>query len=193
MLAVMLGQGESCRFKPADPSCQPSLTTQDRLSYASELNPSHGHPPTRTFSMIKDLGKIWAIFTPPERRKAVVMLVLIVLMAVAETGSVLSIMPFLSVLGRPAVIHENAILQSIYSWFDFHTNRDFMIALGLVSIATVIGASVFKTITLHLTNRFIHLLRRLSAQVTDPRKLSLTSPRPLPYDSPPPTPGCIPA
>ncbi|HET6586961.1 MAG TPA: ABC transporter ATP-binding protein [Oleiagrimonas sp.] len=116
--------------------------------------------------MIADLKKIWAIFTPSERRKAVVMLVLIVLMAVAETGGVLSIMPFLSVLGRPAVIHENAILQSVYTWFGFRTNRDFMIALGLASIATVIGASVFKTITLHLINRFIHLLRHsISAQL----------------------------
>lgn len=116
--------------------------------------------------MTKDLGKIWAIFTPAEKRQSVVMLVLIVLMALAETGGVLSIMPFLSVLGRPEVIHENAILQAAYTRFDFHSSRDFMVALGLASIATVIGASIFKTVTLHLVNRFIHLLRHsVSAQL----------------------------
>lgn len=116
--------------------------------------------------MTKDLGKIWAIFTPAEKRRSVVMLVLIALMALAETGGVLSIMPFLSVLGRPEVIHENAILQGVYTRFGFHTSREFMIALGLASIATVIGASIFKTITLHLINRFIHLLRHsVSAQL----------------------------
>ncbi len=116
--------------------------------------------------MTRDIGKIWTIFTPSERRKSIWMLVLIGLMAIAETGGVLSIMPFLAVLGRPAVIHENAILQAVYSRFDFHTSRDFMIAMGLASIATVIGASIFKTITLHLINRFIHLLRHsISAQL----------------------------
>ncbi|HEX6609417.1 MAG TPA: ABC transporter ATP-binding protein, partial [Hyphomicrobiaceae bacterium] len=109
--------------------------------------------------MPSDLGKIWAIFTAAERRKAVGMLVLVALMAAAETLGVLSVMPFLSVLGRPAVIHENAILQALYGRFGFQTSRDFMIALGLASIATVIGAALFKTVTLHLINRFIHLLR----------------------------------
>lgn len=109
--------------------------------------------------MTTDLKKIWAIFTPTERRQSVSMLVLVILMAIAETGGVLSIMPFLSVLGRPAVIHQNHWLQIAYDRFSFHDTRSFLIALGLASIATVLASSVFKTITLHLLNRFIHLLR----------------------------------
>lgn len=109
--------------------------------------------------MIKDLGKIWAIFTPTERRKSVWMLILVILMAMAETGGVLSIMPFLSVLGRPEVIHENPLLHALYDGFGFDGTRQFIIALGLASITIVLVSSTFKTITLHLMNRFIHLLR----------------------------------
>ncbi|MBD8899285.1 ABC transporter ATP-binding protein [Rhodanobacter sp. DHG33] len=109
--------------------------------------------------MTSDLKKIWTVFTPPERRKAVGMLVLVVLMAVAETLSVVSIMPFLSVLGRPAIIHDNPLLQSVYQSFGFHDTRGFILALGLTSIAIVIGSSIFKTATLHLLNRFVHLER----------------------------------
>ena len=109
--------------------------------------------------MTRDLKKIWSIFTPAERRKAVWMLVLVVLMAMAETLGVLSLMPFLSVLGRPAVIQENPLLQAIYDHFRFHSSRDFIVALGLVSIAIVIAASAFKTVALHLLNRFVHLER----------------------------------
>lgn len=109
--------------------------------------------------MLNNLGKIWAIFIPSERRKAVGMLVLVILMAMAETLGVLSIMPFLSVLGRPAVIHSNVLLHAVYQRFGFHDAREFILALGFASIALVLGSSVFKTITLHLINRFIHLIR----------------------------------
>lgn len=109
--------------------------------------------------MIADLGKTWAIFTPDERRKSLVMLVLVTLMAVAETAGVLSIMPFLAVIGRPAVIHENRILQSLWNQFGFHDTRDFIFALGFASIALVVGSSIFKTITLHVLNRFVQFLR----------------------------------
>ncbi|KRG87705.1 ABC transporter ATP-binding protein [Stenotrophomonas daejeonensis] len=109
--------------------------------------------------MIADLKKIWAVFTPVERRRATWMLGLVVLMAAAETLGVLSIMPFLSVLGRPAVIHENPLLQAAYEWLDFGGQRNFILALGVASIAVVIASSLFKTVTLHLVNRFVHLER----------------------------------
>jgi ABC-type multidrug transport system fused ATPase/permease subunit len=68
-------------------------------------------------------------------------------------------MPFLSVLSRPTIIQDNAWLHGLYTGFGFGTRRAFIVALGLASIAFVLGSSAFKTITLHLINRFIHLLR----------------------------------
>lgn len=109
--------------------------------------------------MLRDLIKIRGILTAAERRKAVWMLLLVVLMAVAETLGVLSIMPFLSVLGRPAVIHENRLLQAVFAHWHFNDERDFIIALGLASIAIVVASSLFKTVTLHALNRFVHLER----------------------------------
>ncbi|HEY1042367.1 MAG TPA: ABC transporter ATP-binding protein [Telluria sp.] len=109
--------------------------------------------------MLSEIRKVRDILTPAERRKAAWMLVLVVLMALAETLGVLSIMPFLSVLGRPAVIHENPLLQMAFAHWQFHDERDFIIALGLASIAIVIASSLFKTITLHALNRFVHLER----------------------------------
>ena len=109
--------------------------------------------------MLADLAKIRNILTPAERGKAGWMLVLVVLMAAAETLGVLSIMPFLSVLGRPDIIHENPLLQAVYTRLGLASERQFIIALGLASIATVIFSSAFKTVTLHALNRFVHMLR----------------------------------
>jgi ABC-type multidrug transport system fused ATPase/permease subunit len=109
--------------------------------------------------MTRDLQRIWSILAPAERRKALVMLGLVILMALTETLGVVSIMPFLSVLGRPEVIHENPLLRATYEQWAFHDDRGFTIALGIASIVVVILASMFKTVTLHALNRFVHLER----------------------------------
>lgn len=109
--------------------------------------------------MLTDLPRIWSLFTTPEKRRAVVMLLLVIGMAIAETLGVLSIMPFLSVLGRPSVIYENPMLRSLYDRSDIHDTRGFILVLGIASIASVIASSAFKTVTLHVLNRFVHLER----------------------------------
>jgi ABC-type multidrug transport system fused ATPase/permease subunit len=109
--------------------------------------------------MIETLKKVWSVFTPAERRKARWMLVLVVLMAVAETASVLSIMPFLSVLGRPAVVHESPLLSGLSDWLGTKDTRHFIFALGFASIVLVVSSSLFKTVTLHVLNRFVHMER----------------------------------
>lgn len=109
--------------------------------------------------MIDSLRKIWAIFTPPERRRSMLMLLLVMLMAMAESIGVLSIMPFLKALGRPEVVQQNAFLKAVFDRFGFHDARSFIFVLGMASIVLVVGSSIFKTITLHVLNRFVHLLR----------------------------------
>ncbi len=106
-----------------------------------------------------NLPKIWALFTPTEKRKAVWMLVLALCMAVAETVGVISIMPLLSVLARPGIIQENPWLHAIYTRLEFADPSRFITALGLASVALVVTSSAFKTVTQHLLNRFVHLLR----------------------------------
>lgn len=111
--------------------------------------------------MADTLRKIWSLFSPTERRRAVAMLGLIVLMAFAETVSVLSIMPFLSVLGRPEIIQETPWLLRIYQNLGMTSARAFIVALGVTSMIAVILSSAFKTITLHVVNRFVHFQRHL--------------------------------
>ncbi len=109
--------------------------------------------------MKSDLEKIWDILTAKERERSLWMMAVVILMAFAEAGGVLSIMPFLSVLARPEIIHSNSTLSWLYTNFDFADAQQFMIALGLASIAMVVASSLFKTVALHSVNRFTYLLR----------------------------------
>lgn len=109
--------------------------------------------------MLIDIQKLWGILTPQERRKSIIMLAFITVMAMAETCGVISIMPFLAVLARTDVIFENSWLNWAYTTFNFTSSNDFMQALGVLSIAMVVGSSLFKTVTLHIVNRFVFFLR----------------------------------
>lgn len=109
--------------------------------------------------MLEALGKLRSLFTADERRKGLWVLALIVCMAMLETVGVISIMPFLSVLGRPHVIYENYWLGRIYEAGHFTDEQSFMVVLGIGSIVLVVGSSLFKTLTLHTLNRFVHLQR----------------------------------
>ena len=116
--------------------------------------------------MIATFRKVWILFSAAERRRAVLMLLLIVLMAGAETLGVLSVMPFLSVLARPDIVHEHAWLRAAFERFGFEDLRSFIIALGLATMTVVVLASAFKTVTLHQVNRFVHFQRHsLSARL----------------------------
>lgn len=102
---------------------------------------------------------VWALFAPTEKRRAVVMLGLVILMALAETLGVLSIMPFLSVLARPEIVNEQPALQMFYRFSGAADMREFILALGLATMAVVVLSSAFKIVTLHLLNRFVHFQR----------------------------------
>lgn len=109
--------------------------------------------------MMDTLLKIWSLFTPAEKHKAVFMLLLVVIMAGLETIGVLSIMPFLSVIVRPEIIYEKKWLLDIYNFLNFDEVRQFIFALGLMSIFFIVLSSISKTFIYHVINRFIHLER----------------------------------
>lgn len=110
--------------------------------------------------MCDTLKKIWALFTPENQHKAIGMLLLVTLMAGAEMVGVLSIMPFLSVLTRPAIVQENYWLRSAYEALNFHSESTFIMMLGLATMVIVVASSAFKTVTFHLVGRFVHMQRQ---------------------------------
>ncbi len=109
--------------------------------------------------MMDTLLKVWSLFTPAEKHKAIFMLLLVVIMAVLETIGVLSIMPFLSVIVRPEIISEKKWLLDIYNFLNFDEVRKFIVALGVMSIFVIVLSSISKTFIYHVINRFIHLER----------------------------------
>lgn len=109
--------------------------------------------------MFHSLKELWRILTPLDKRKLLLVLTLVVIMAFIEAAGVVSIMPFLAVLSNPAVVETNGLLKKIYQLFPVENNRQFIVYLGLTSLLIVVFSAGFKIVSQYVLYRFANLQR----------------------------------
>ncbi|MHA3062243.1 ABC transporter ATP-binding protein [Acinetobacter sp. ANC 4641] len=109
--------------------------------------------------MLDIIFRLWKTLTQLEKRKFVIVLVLTVLMAFLETLGVISIMPFLAVLSSPNIIQNDQKFNYFYELLNAQSYTNFIIKLGLVSMALIILSAIFKVIHSYGTSRFVSLQR----------------------------------
>ncbi|MCJ8161414.1 ABC transporter ATP-binding protein [Acinetobacter zhairhuonensis] len=110
-------------------------------------------------SFISILRNLWEIFTPLDKRKFIIVLIFTVIMACIETAGVLSIMPFLAVISNPEIINTNKTIHNFYMTFKSNNFKEFVIQLGVMSMAVVLLSSGFKVINQYVLSRFLSLQR----------------------------------
>ena len=109
--------------------------------------------------MSQTFKQLWELLTPTERRKFFLVLGMVMLMAALETLGIVFIMPFLAVLGNPDIVNEQPVLRWMFERFGFADTGPIIIALGLASAMFVGASTLFKSVTLHVLNRFANLER----------------------------------
>lgn len=113
--------------------------------------------------MLNALKQLWQILTPLDKRKLLLVLALVMIMALIEAAGVVSIMPFLAVLSNPKIIESNAILQTLYDFLSSDTPQQFIMYLGILSLVVVGVSTCVKTLTQYALNRFSSLQRHYFA------------------------------
>jgi ATP-binding cassette, subfamily B, bacterial PglK len=103
------------------------------------------------------LKKILSLLTPKERRRAYLLLFMILVMALLDTIGVASIMPFMSVMGNPEVVETNRWLNLVYARLGFTSPKDFLFFLGLVVFTVLVSSIAFKALTQYALLRFTHM------------------------------------
>lgn len=94
------------------------------------------------------LRKILALLTPHERRRAVLLLGMILVMAFLDMVGVASIMPFLAVLASPEVIETNSYLNAVYTRLNFTDPQAFLFLLSVVVFAALLTFTVDVVVAL---------------------------------------------
>jgi len=111
---------------------------------------------------MKTLKKSLALLTPHERKRGLLVLVLVMGMALLETAGVASVMPFLAVLGNPEMLNINPVLSGLYAFaqpLGIRTPDEFLIALGLGAFVLIIVSAAYRTLTHYAMNRYIEMRR----------------------------------
>ena len=108
------------------------------------------------------IKKIISLLSLYERKRAFLLLILILIMAFIEMIGVASILPFVTVLTNPSVIETNYVLNNIYkfsSTFGIENKQQFLFASGILVFALLILSLTFKALTNYAQIRFLEMLQ----------------------------------
>lgn len=103
------------------------------------------------------LTKILVLFTKTDRRRSVYLLLMILFMAMLDAFGAASILPFMSVVTNPEIIHDNSYLLYLFEYGGFSNSDDFIKYLGGFSLLLLISSSIFKALTTYVLLRFAHM------------------------------------
>lgn len=109
--------------------------------------------------MIKCYKKIWSLLTGHERKKAVFLLLMMILMAFMEVAGVASVMPFLAVLGNPQMVETNTYLAAAYEALGLESTQAFLMALGILTLVVLLASAAVRIVTHYALLRFINMRR----------------------------------
>jgi len=98
--------------------------------------------------------KAWSLLDPREQRNAVLTLVVMVMGAFASIAMVGSVLPFLSVLADPSQITANPTYTYVYELGGFTSAYNFVAALGVLAIATIILSTIVLLFCTYIISRF---------------------------------------
>ena len=107
--------------------------------------------------MFETYRKVLDLLTPDERRRAYLLMVLILIEGAVQMVGVASILPFLAVLANPGVVETNSWLNGLYVWLGFGSPHRFLIFLGVAIFFIVFFGLLFRTFCQHVVYRFVFL------------------------------------
>ena len=108
--------------------------------------------------------KYLALLTPLERKRAGLLMGMILVMAFLDMLGVVSILPFMAVLTNPELVQTNTALNvafTISRHIGINTPEQFLFALGVVVFGMLIISLAFKALTTYAQTRFA-LMREYS-------------------------------
>jgi ABC-type multidrug transport system fused ATPase/permease subunit len=99
---------------------------------------------------------IFSFLSYQEKKHAILLFSLILVMAVLDSLGVASIMPFIAVLSNPNILSSNTYLHTTMIFFDFDNQKSFLFFLGIIVFCILVISSIFRAFTTWLILRFTY-------------------------------------
>ena len=110
---------------------------------------------------MQTLKKLLFLLSPNERKNALMLLVMLLIMALLDMIGVASIVPFIAVLTNPSLVDTNSILNVMFQslrTFGVENNQEFIFVLGTLVFVLLIISLTFKALTIYMQVRFVQML-----------------------------------
>jgi len=104
--------------------------------------------------------KLLFLLSPHEYKRAVLLLIMIIIMAFLDTVGVATILPFIAVLMNPSTIETNVILNTLFltsGILGVKNNEDFIFAIGVFVFVLLVISLTFKILTTYAQVRFVQM------------------------------------
>lgn len=106
------------------------------------------------------IRKLLDLLTPHERRRAGLLVGMMLVMALLDAFGVASIMPFMAALSNPDLVSTNVFLSRLQQTLGT-TERDFLFMLGVLVFVLLVTSLAFKALVTYVQARFT-LMREYS-------------------------------
>ena len=109
---------------------------------------------------MKSLKKLIYLLTLRERKRAGLLLGIVLIMSLLEMAGLASIVPFMAVLANPEVIETNSMLNTAFqasSIFGIENSKQFLFLLGLFVFVMLLLSLSFKAFAIYAQVRFIEM------------------------------------
>ena len=114
--------------------------------------------------MIKLIKKLFTLLTPGQRRRFYVLQILAILMAFAEIIGVVSIVPFMALVGDMSQLQQNTIIAQVYQSSGITSELQFVFFLGLRVLVLLLISSIISILTVWKMSMFAN---KIGVEIAD--------------------------
>ncbi len=105
--------------------------------------------------MFSSLKKLYLEFSNQDKRRLLLLSLIIIITALLQAVGVASIFPFISAAADPSVVDRNTYLLIIKTYLQITDNRDFIVVLGGFVLFVLILTNLFLAFSTWVTMRFL--------------------------------------
>ena len=114
--------------------------------------------------MFKLIRQIFTLLTPAQRSKFFLLQILIIIMAFTEVFGVVSIIPFMALVGDISQLQQNTFISKIYDASGLVSEKQFVFLLGLLVLVIFLVSAIISMFTMWRLSIFAY---KIGAEIAD--------------------------
>ena len=114
--------------------------------------------------MLKIIIEFFLLLTPIQRKQFYLLQVLVIIMSFAEIVSIVSIVPFMTIVGDPSVLEKDNLLSILFLKSNIDDPYEFIFYLGFIVLATLAIATL---ISMFITWRLTMFANKVGVEIGD--------------------------